>query len=103
MITENGLQLDSSDVVEVSFNSQFTIYEHSALCTLPKGELNFSTNQTMDDPELFDALMEGELTPYITKIGLYNDQGELLAISKVPRAIRRDVNVDQTFLIRFDV
>ena len=90
------------DTVQISFNSKFTIYEHTAICTLDKGEFNFTTNQTMNE-ELFDNLTEGNLTPYITTIGLYNSNGDLIAIGKLPRPLKRAPEVDQTFIIKFDV
>jgi hypothetical protein len=51
---------------------------------------------------MMDAFSSGTLTPYITTLGLYNSIGDLVALAKVPRAIRRTPDMDQTFIIRFD-
>lgn len=48
---------------------------------------------------LFDS---GTLTPYVTSIGLYNRNFELLAIAKLANPVPRTKNVDQTFIVKFD-
>jgi hypothetical protein len=48
---------------------------------------------------LFDS---GSLIPYVTTIGLYNNNYELLAIAKLVNPIPRAKNVDQTFIVKFD-
>lgn len=48
---------------------------------------------------LFDS---GTLTPYVTSIGLYSRNFELLAIAKLANPVPRTKNVDQTFVIKFD-
>jgi hypothetical protein len=59
--------------------------------------------------ELFDVGLQygsdsvsGSLTPYVTTIGLYNRNYELLAIAKLANPIPRAKNVDQTFIVKFD-
>lgn len=44
----------------------------------------------------------GSLTPYVTTIGLYNRNYELLAIAKLANPVPRAKNVDQTFIVKFD-
>ncbi len=46
--------------------------------------------------------VSGSLTPYVTTIGLYNRNYELLAIAKLANPIPRAKNVDQTFIVKFD-
>jgi len=48
---------------------------------------------------LFDS---GTLTPYVTSIGLYDKNFQLLAIGKLANPVPRTKNVDQTFIIKFD-
>lgn len=59
--------------------------------------------------ELFDVGLQygsdsvsGSLTPYVTTIGLYNRNYELLAIAKLANPVPRAKNVDQTFIVKFD-
>jgi hypothetical protein len=42
------------------------------------------------------------LTPFITSIGLYDDNCELVAIAKLPQPIKSLPNIDMNFIIRFD-
>ena len=48
-------------------------------------------------------ISHSEFGTYVTNIGLYNDQNELLAISKLSNPIKNDNDLDLSFLIRFDV
>ena len=49
--------------------------------------------------ELFDS---GSLTPYITTIGLYDKNYNLVAMAKLANPVPRTKNVDQTFIVKFD-
>ena len=51
---------------------------------------------------LDNDIVTGSLTPYITTIGLYNRNYELLAIVKLANPVPRAKNVDQTFIVKFD-
>ena len=42
------------------------------------------------------------LTTYITTIGLYDDEGDMIAIAKLPNPIKNLPDYDVNFLIRFD-
>ena len=44
-----------------------------------------------------------EFSTYVTNIGLYNDQNELLITSKLSSPIKNDYELDLSFLVRFDV
>lgn len=41
--------------------------------------------------------------PYVTTVGLYNDQNDLLAIAKFSQPIPLSQDTDTNFLIRIDV
>lgn len=41
-------------------------------------------------------------SPYITTIGLYNDEFELLAVGKLAKPIQTSRTTDMTFLINID-
>ena len=43
-----------------------------------------------------------EFNPYITSIGLYNDEKELLAVGKLSRPIKKPKEYDISFTVRFD-
>jgi len=42
------------------------------------------------------------LAPYITTIGLYNDQNEMVAVAKLPHPIKNLPDHDMNFIVRFD-
>ncbi len=42
------------------------------------------------------------LAPYITTIGLYDDNGDMVAVAKLPKPIKNLPDYDLNFLIRFD-
>ncbi len=44
-----------------------------------------------------------QFAPYITTIGLYNDDNELLVIGKTSKPIKNDPEMDMSFVVRFDV
>lgn len=119
LVTDRGLYLDTGSVVTVQYAGIHTIYEHNIICTVEPGEMNFSTNPTMRNPTLSgsfsasvfvpstgsiasDLVFSGSLEPYFTTLGLYNDVGEMVAIAKFPRAIRRVTNTQQSVIVRLD-
>lgn len=66
-------------------------------------DLNISTKYGTEDTwNLYNLMGAGVIKPYITTIGLYNDEYELLAVAKVSEPIQRTFDVDQIFVVRFD-
>lgn len=47
-------------------------------------------------------ITHSEFNPYITSIGLYNDEKELLAVGKLSRPIKKPKEYDISFTVRFD-
>lgn len=41
--------------------------------------------------------------PYVTTIGLYNDQNELLAVAKLAKPIPISQHTDMTFIVKYDI
>ena len=44
-----------------------------------------------------------DFSPYVTTVGLYNDNNDLLAIGKLGRPIKRDKDEAFSIVVRFDV
>ena len=92
----------------VSYKGDITIYEHEVTCNVNKGEFNQTLNRTVrkySDPNnenLRSALTSSQFTPYVTTIGLYDDDYNLIAIGKLAEPVRNDPDVDKTFVIRWD-
>jgi hypothetical protein len=101
------------------FSSSYTIYETQYKCTINPPEYNFSLNETLmsgsstftlDSSSYYqpqgDALVDfatGSIfNPYVTGIGLYNDNQELLAIAKLAKPLPTSTTSDTTVLINLD-
>lgn len=105
-----GLNLTTGSVLDITFKATQTIYEHSIICTMDEGEFNYTTNPSLiltssasEDGKVVDFFASGSLTPYMTTVGLYTSLGQLVAIAKFPRPIKRASESQQTVVIRFDV
>jgi len=90
---------------DIEHKSSRTIYENEILCKVPMGECNVSMNPTLRKPK--SELIQNQFTssawkPYITTIGLYDDNAQLLAVAKLARPVQKRDDVDMNFLIKWD-
>ena len=109
---------DSSDVT-CCFSSSYTIYETQYKCTINPPEYNFSLNETLlsgsssfvyesssyyqpEGDTLVNFATASNFNPYITGVGLYNDNKELLAIAKLAKPLPTSATTDTTILINID-
>jgi len=96
----------SFNVFDLSFQSTHEIFEHEVFCEVMDSEYNYTTNPTSYDRDnisyipIFSASIA---KPYITQVGLYSDNNELLVVGKLPRPYRQDEVLDTTFVLRFDL
>lgn len=68
-------------------------------------EYNFSNNPTFvtgSEGDLAQPTMIGDPTTYITGVGLYSDQKELLAVAKLSKAIKKKFNSEALIKVRLD-
>jgi hypothetical protein len=100
--------------IQLNFNSTLKINEMEVLCRAKKSELNLSSNpsllqtrigecQSTSNAVYSDIVSNPEWNPYITTIGLYNDNYELLAVAKLARPVPKFDTMDMNFLIRLDI
>ena len=89
---------------QLKFQGSHLIYEYEYQCTLDEYEFNSTQNPTIrkTSGELENFATSSTFNPYITTIGLYNDNYELLAIGKLGQPIRSSNKTDTTFIIRWD-
>jgi hypothetical protein len=89
-----------------NYKGTHTIYENTVLCNIPKDTMNVSVNPSAVkqgyDSLRIDGMTTGSLLPYVTEIGLYNDNCELLAVGKLGQAIQKRNDVDLNFIVRWD-
>ena len=104
----------TNNFVNPQWESSYTIYETQYKCTIRANEFNYSLN-----PSLIttygsgSVLSEGKATyknfvtgsdfsPYITTIGLYDDNQNLLAVGKLAQPLPTSQTTDTTILINLD-
>jgi hypothetical protein len=89
-----------------SFSSSYTIYETQYKCTIRENEFNFTLNpSTIQDNtsgSVYGYVTESYFSPYITTIGLYDEQQNLLAIGKLAQPVPGSPTTDTTILINID-
>jgi hypothetical protein len=93
---------------EIGFDTSTTFYEHEVVCKLPKNEFNTSQNPTTlkyynNDQRIKPFVTGSAFSPYITTIGLYNDNHDLVAIAKFATPLKKRKDIDINVIIRFDI
>lgn len=106
-IAPNYSGIGFADIVNIKWNSTLTLYENEVLCRINEEEFNFTLNPSIardsENNQLpKEFIYNDEFGPYITTIGLYNENAELLAIGKLAGPIKKRSNVDLNIIVRFD-
>ena len=74
-------------------------------CDVLAGEFNHSQNPsffTGSNAELVNNSFKREPTTYITTVGVYNDNNELLAVAKLSKPFKKDPNTEALIKVRLD-
>jgi hypothetical protein len=113
---------------DLSFRSTKTIHENEVFLSVYESEFNTSTNltatdstgkikgygfQSSIDPTVFGGFDEYDysssidptgsyLAPYITTIGLYDDNNDIVVVAKLPQPIKSLPDYPVNFIVRFD-
>ena len=120
MVISSGSQyqglITPNNNFSITFDGSHTIYEHSVYCSVDEHEFNFSMNDSLRkrkasgsvsdkymDDWLLDFATGSDFQPYVTTIGLYNDNGQMIAVGKLTKAFRKDPNLSTTFLVKIDM
>ena len=99
--------INSPDLI-CSFNSTITIYESQYKCTIRENEFNFSQNPTLisgssNSGIISDFATGSYFNPYVTTVGLYNNNKELLAVAKLSQPLPLSSVTDTTIMINLDL
>ena len=106
----------------LDYRGTHTIYENEVLLRVDKDHFNVAMNPTANfknatvgdpcDTDKATGLLPGEFIkgmfvsgtalPYITTIGLYNDEAQMLAVAKLAQPIQKRDDVDMNFVVRWD-
>jgi hypothetical protein len=76
-------------------------YENTIDLVLPPGSSSYASSYAAGT-EYQNFTTHSEFGTYVTNIGLYNDERELLAIAKLSNPIKNDKDLPISFLVRFD-
>jgi hypothetical protein len=88
-----------------SFSSSMTLFETQYKCTIRENEFNFSQNPTIisgSNGELYGFATLSYFDPYITTVGLYNENQDLLAVAKLSQPLPSSRTTDTNIIIRMD-
>ena len=105
----NDLRLNNGYIqsASIAFSSSITIYEQQYKCTIRENEFGYSLNPSLltgsSDNEYYPFVTGSYFTPYITTVGLYNENTELIAVGKLSLPIPISQYTDTTFIVNFDV
>jgi len=90
----------------VSYSGSYTIYSTQYKCTASPNEFNYTLNPTLlsasnvdYDPAIIDS---PDFMPYVTTIGLYNENQELMMVAKLGQPVQLNPFTDTNFIIRLD-
>lgn len=91
-------------ITEFRLNSEETLASEFIFVRIKNTEANYSTNPTFidSDGELKYTSFHYNPKTYITSVGLYNDNGELLAVAKLSAPLLKDFNREALLRIRLD-
>ena len=97
----------TSSNITMSFSSSFTIYESQYKCTIGENNFNYSLNPTVisgssNDGTVYDYVTSSFFSPYVTTVGLYNNNFELMAVGKLAQPLPTSRTTDTTILINID-
>ena len=96
--------VNNSNII-CSFSSSYTIYETQYKCTIGESEYNFTQNPSVisgSNGTPWGFATSASFSPYITTVGLYNDQRDLIAVGKLAQPLPTSKTTDTTILINID-
>jgi len=91
--------------VTCSFSSSYTIYEAQYKCTIRENEFNATLNpsaQLSGSGQLANNVTGSYFSPYVSTIGLYDENQNLLAIGKLAQPLPTSATTDTTILVNID-
>jgi hypothetical protein len=97
----------TTTVENISFQNEHIIYENEVRCIIKESDFNLSYNPTLVNGNyasgsLRDFATGSAFQPYVTTIGLYNDDNELLMVAKLGKPIVLSSDTDMTFIVKYD-
>lgn len=120
-----GLPTTASVPYNLGLTAETTIYVNEIKCRVLENDFNYSQNPTVfkytsivtgslalpfysssigiiTDGTLANNITGSSFHPYVTTIGLYNENNDLLVVGKLATPYPIPSNTDITFIIRYD-
>jgi len=94
-----------SGSITLEFSSSFEILETQYKATIRENEFNFSLNPSLisgSEGSVYNFVTGSNFSPYVTTVGLYNDNQELLAIGKLSQPLPTSRTTDTNIFINID-
>ena len=98
----SGSQLIGSDLTMLYEESPVTQISGAAYNNILRTEEYHTGSIYKPAGRYQNFVTHSNFNPYISSVGLYNDQKELLAVAKLSRPIKKPKDYDISFTIRFD-
>jgi len=118
IVTHTGLNGEGGnfDFSGSQWESTITIYESQYKCTIRANEYNYSLNPsllsasikgqnkilTSGDTKYANFVTSSDFSPYVTTVGLYDEEQNLLAVAKLGQPLPTSQTTDTTILINID-
>ena len=99
---------DGGNLNTLKYKNTYLITENEYQCTMTEDEFEFTTNPTarkipsIKSEDIADFTTGSAFKPYVTTVGLHDDDGNLLVVGKLGQPIKASSETDTTFIIRFD-
>jgi len=99
---------DGGTLNTLEYKNTHLITENEYQCTMTEDEFEFTTNPTarkipsIESEDVADFTTGSSFKPYVTTVGLHDDDGNLLVVGKLGQPIKASSETDTTFVIRFD-
>ena len=97
-----------ASIDNLKFKGNHLIFEHEYRCSIEEGEYLDTLNPTArkipktTNEEPADFTTGSLFRPYVTTIGLYNENNELLVVGKLGQPIRMSDETDSHFIVKWD-
>jgi hypothetical protein len=109
VLTHPLLNTTTEEVEQTRAKGTVSMRELQAYCTVGPGDYNITNNRSIQfwNPvtntfEIDARYLSSSFKPYVTTIGLYNDNNELLAVGKLSTPMQTSRTTDTTFVVKFD-
>ena len=91
-------------IKNISFNNTTEINSTIYFCRAPTNKFNYSSNPTYLKNSKIRVKNVASDPPisYVTTVGLYNQQNELLAVAKLSEPLRKSIDNELTIRVRLD-